>query len=164
MAEKQNSKENKKKNSKIEELEKELEETKNDYLRARADYDNYRKRVEKELQEARDRAIVDFVQDLLPAIDNFETSLKMTDNTDMFIKGVEMIHRNLLDTLKEHKIETFEPKIGEDFDPNLHDPHVVEKEAEPGKVLAIVKKGFKHKDVIVRPSRVEVVKNEWRRV
>ncbi|MCA9496049.1 MAG: nucleotide exchange factor GrpE [Nanoarchaeota archaeon] len=144
---------------KIKELENKLEETKADFLRARADYENYRRRMEKESLEIRDRAIASFVMDLLPSIDNFEMSLKMTDNKEMFIKGVEMIHKNLLDTLKEHKFEEYLPQLGESFNPILHDPVLIEnKEKKVGEIVAIIKKGFKHKEKVIRPARVEVVK------
>lgn len=144
---------------KIEELEKQLDELNNDYLRARADFENFRKRKEQELVEARDRAIVMFVEDLLPSIDNFEMSLKMTDNKEMFIKGVEMIHKNLNDTLKEHHFEEFVPDVGSDFDPHMHEPVLVEREdAETGKILGVIRKGFLHKEKVVRPARVEVAK------
>ncbi len=147
--------------NKIKQLETEVENTKNDYLRTLADFDNYRKRKEKEILETRDRAISDFVISLLPAIDNFEMSLKMTENTQMFVKGVEMIHKNLIDTLKEHKFEEFEPQIGESFDPYQHDPVIIEEsEIEPGKIAGILKKGYKHKDKIIRPARVHIPKEK----
>lgn len=146
---------------KIAELETQIEELKNDYIRTRADFENYRKRKEKELFETREKAIIDFVLDILPSIDNFEMSLKMTDNKEMFIKGVEMIHKNLLDTLKEHHFVEFEPKIDEKFDPYQHDPVLIEDNSKKsGKVLGILKKGYKHKENIIRPARVQVKKEE----
>lgn len=146
---------------KILKLEDEVKELKTEKLRSLAEFSNFRKRKEQELIDARDRTISNFVLDLLPSIDNFEMSLKMTDNPEMFIKGVQMIHDNLISTLKEHKIIEFLPKVGENFDPLKHDPIVVEDEkAEPGKVLSIVKKGFIHKNKILRPSRVNVKKEE----
>lgn len=146
----------------IEELEKENEELKNDYLRARADFDNFRKRKEKEIIEVRDNAIANMAQDLLPAIDNFEMSLKMTDNREMFIKGVEMIHKNLLDTLKSHNIEEFHVDIEKDeFDPYMHEPLMIEDETkEPGKIVNVLSKGYKHKEKIIRPARVQIVKEK----
>lgn len=144
---------------KIVELEKELEEMKMNFLRARADYDNFRKRSQEELIHARDRAVVNFVEDILPSIDNFEMSLKMTDNQAMFIKGVEMIHTNLLETLKSHKFEDVNARKGDEFNPKLHEPILVENEkAKPGKIIAVIKKGIKHKDRIVRPVKVQVPK------
>lgn len=147
-----------KKDKKIEELEKQIEELKHDYLRARADYDNFRKRTQKELAEARERSITSFVIEILPAIDNFEMSLQMTENQDMFIKGVQMIHSNLLNILKENHYEEFSPKIGEEFNPHLHDPVLIEdKSKKEGTIIGILKKGYKKGDNIVRHARVQVV-------
>jgi len=147
--------------SKVDELKKDLDEAKNNYLRTLADFENFRTRNQKELFETRDRAVIDFVMDLLPAIDNFEMSLKMSDNKEMFIKGVEMIHKNLIDTLKEHHFEGFEPKLGENFDPYVHEPLLIEDNSKKaGQIVGIIKKGFKHKDKIIRPARVQVVKDK----
>ncbi|MEC8339344.1 MAG: nucleotide exchange factor GrpE [Nanoarchaeota archaeon] len=144
---------------KIEELEEQLREAQGDFLRARADLENYKRRTQEELVLARDRAITSFVQDLLPSIDNFEMSLKMTDNKEMFIKGVEMIHGNLISTLKEHKIENFEPKVGDEYNPQEHEPMLIEDEsAEEGKVLAVIQKGFKKGETIIRPAKVQMKK------
>ena len=146
---------------KVKLLEKELIETKNDYFRARADYENFRKRKEIELAETKDRVIINFVEDLLPSIENFEMSLKMTDNKEMFIKGVEMIHKNLTETLKAHKFESFEPKIGEEFNPYHHEAILIEdKTQKPNLVISVIKKGYKHKDKIVKPAKVTIVKEE----
>jgi len=137
----------------------EIQELKNDNLRMRADYENFRKRKELEIVQVRDRAIVGFVEDILPSIDNFEMSLKMTNNQEMFIKGVEMIHKNLIDVLKEHNFEEFSALEGDDFDINLHDPVVVEDETKAeGKVIGMLTKGYKRKDIIVRPARVQIPK------
>ena len=85
----------------------------------------------------------------------------MTNNPEMFIKGVEMINKNLKDTLKEHHFEEFEPQTGEDFDPYLHEPILIEdKSKESGKIITTLKKGYKHKEKIIRPARVQVVKDE----
>jgi molecular chaperone GrpE len=161
-------KKEKKNNNKVEEFEKQikelkekLEEEKLDKLRILAEFENFRKRQEKQLQECRELTIINFVQELLPAIDNFEYSLKMTDNKEMFIKGVEMIHKNLIDTLKQYNIESFIPNENDEFDPYSHDPVPIEKEnAEPGKILGVLKKGYKHKDKIIRPARVQILKVE----
>jgi molecular chaperone GrpE len=153
-------------NNKVKKLEKEiellkekLEEEKLDKLRVLAEFENYRKRMQKTLEESKERAIINFIEDLLPVIDNFELSLKMTDNKDMFIKGVEMIHKNLIETLKNYNFESFEPKEMEEFDPYLHDPIPIEKhEAPEGKIIGIIKKGYKHKDKVIRPAKVHVKK------
>ncbi len=144
---------------KVKELENQVIELKNDYLRSVADFDNYRKRMEIERMEIRDKAIIGFVNDILPAIDNFEMSLKMTDNTQMFVKGVEMIHKNLNDTLKEHKFEEFSPNVNDSFDPNKHEPILIEDDSkEAGKVLAVLQKGYVRNGKVVRPAKVQVRK------
>ena len=144
-----------------EQLEKELEETKADYLRALADYENFRKRSQEELVKAKERAVSHFVQDILPSIDNFEMSLKMTENSQMFIRGVEMIHKNLLEVLTSHSISVYEPKVGEQFDVTHHDPVLVEHdEKSPGTILEVLSKGYKLKDTILRPARVQVSKQK----
>ncbi len=145
----------------VEELKAEIDSLKNDYLRARADYDNLRKRYEKESFEIRENAVNNFVLDLLPSIDNFELSLKMTDNNQMFIKGVEMIHQNLIRTLMENHYSEFMPEIGEEFDPEKHDPILTESSQENhGKIIEVVKKGYNKHDKIIRPARVKIGKFE----
>ena len=146
--------------NKEQELKKQIVELNNEVLRARADFENFRKRKDEEMSLARDRAVISFVESLLPSIDNFEMSLKMTDNKEMFVKGVEMIHKNLIDTLKEHKIEEYEPKLGEKFNPSFHDPVLVENDAaKSSEVLGVIKKGYIHKDKVVRAARVQVKKD-----
>jgi len=145
----------------IKELEIQVEELKNEKLMCLAEFENFRKRKEKESFEIREKTIVSLILDILPMIDNFEMSLKMTDNKEMFIKGVEMIHSNLISLLEEHQVKEFIPLVGEKFDPNFHDPILIEDEkAESEKVLEVVKKGYKHKDKIILPSRVKVKKIE----
>lgn len=146
--------------SREEELEQEVKNLKDDYLRLKADFENYRKRMQDEIQKTREKAISSFVEDLLPNIDNFEMSLKMSDNKDMFIKGVEMIHKNLLLVLENHSISMYEPQVGEEFNVKEHEPILIEhEELPPGSVAGIVSRGYKLKDSIIRPARVHVVKD-----
>ena len=146
---------------KIKELEDQITDLKTEVLRARADFENYRKRMQKELTESRQKAINSFVIDILPSIDNFEMSLKMTDNREMFVKGVEMIHGNLLNTLKENHYESFTPKVGEEFDPHKHEPILIESdEHKPGTIVNVLQIGYKIKDNILRPARVQVAKEK----
>lgn len=146
--------------SREEELEQEVKNLKDDYLRLKADFENYRKRMQDEIQKTREKAISSFVEDLLPNIDNFEMSLKMSDNKDMFIKGVEMIHKNLLSVLENHSISMYEPQVGEEFNVKEHEPILIEhEELPPGSVAGVVSRGYKLKDSIIRPARVHVVKD-----
>ena len=143
-------------NAKILELE-------NEVLRARADFENFRKRNEQEKWEIRDKSIIQFATNLLPTIENFEMSLMAVDNKEAFVKGVEMIHQNLLKLLEEHKIKSFEPKIGEKFDPVLHEPILIEDKDEthkPGHILGVLKKGYKHRELVILPAKVSVKKED----
>ncbi len=143
-----------------EKLELQVKELKNDYLRVHADFENFRKRNQEEIIKIKERTVSNFVQDLLPSIDNFEMSLKMSDNKEMFIKGVEMIHKNLLEILQNHSISIYEPSVGDKFDPIHHEPILIEhEEHEPGTILGVLSKGYKLKDSILRPARVQVVKD-----
>lgn len=157
---KKETKKDKKLKKKLEEVEKQRDEFEQDYLRLRADFDNYRKRKEKEIQEARERTLSSFIEEILPMIDNFEMSLKMTNNTEMFVKGVEMIHKSLIDKLKENHVEPFEAEIGESFDVHKHEPIPVETDDEDkeGKIIENVKKGYLHKksDKVIRPAKVKI--------
>ena len=149
------------KKDEVAELKKQNIELNNDLLRARADYDNFRKRKEKEIMETRERAIVSFAEDLLPSIDNFEMSLKMTDNNEMFLKGVELIHKNLIDVLKDNKIEEFHARVGDEFNANLHEPILIEdQDSEPGKVAKVLQKGYMHKDKVIRSAKVQIPKEK----
>ena len=141
-------------------LKNELKEEREKNLRLLAEFENFRKRENDKRQEIRDTTIKNFVYELLPTIENFEHSLMTKDNIDMFVKGVEYIHKNLLKVLEEHKVENFTPKIGEEFNPNIHEPVLVEKEdAKSGEVLNILKKGYKFKDKVLKPALVEVKKH-----
>lgn len=158
---KENTKKNKKSHDKIKELELEIKELKLESLRSLADFENYRRRKELELIKSKDDAVTSFIIDLLPSIDNFELSLKMTENKSMFIKGVEMIHKNLLDILKSNKIEEFIPNKGEKFDPYLHEPILIESNNETDKhetVIKTLQKGYKKADKLIRPAKVQVLK------
>jgi molecular chaperone GrpE len=151
------------KNETIKNLSAKISELENEVLRARADFENFRKRNEQEKYEIREKTIVEFVRQLIPTIENFELSLVATNDKTMFIKGVQMIHQNLLKLLEEHKITTFEPKIGEKFDPVLHEPILIEDKNEthkPGHILTVLKKGYKHHELIILPAKVQVKKEE----
>jgi molecular chaperone GrpE len=146
---------------KLNKLYEEVKESKNDYLRVLAEFENFRKIEQLEKIKIRDRTIKNFVIDLLPSIENFEVSLKAKDNVKNFIIGVEYIHKNLLKLLEDNKIKSFEPKIGDKFDPKKHDPIPLETKSEKeGEVLGIVKKGYIHNDLILVPAKVHVKKVE----
>lgn len=146
---------------KIKELEEKLNDKNNEYLRLLADFENYRKRSNKDNIEARNNGKIDIIENLLPIIDNLEISLKLKDkDPQMVIKGVEMIHKNLISTLSDNGFKSFEPNLNDDFNPQLHEPILIEDEnAKPFKILNIINKGYKFNDKIIRLSKVKIKKD-----
>jgi len=131
--------------------------------RLQADYDNYRKRTIKEHLEHIKRANKDLISNLLPIIDNFEMALdagkKIEGNEGEFYKGVNMIYNNLLELLKKENVAIIEP-IGKEFDPRICEAVVTEAvdDIEDGRVLEILRKGYKIDDFVIRPAVVKVCK------
>lgn len=124
------------------------EEMLNDIKRIQADFINYRNKVEGEKEAYANYKLEQFILEILDVIDNFELSLKNSKD-----KGVEMIHKQFLDILSKNNVEKIENK--EDFDPEIHE--AVEKvDGKEGKVVEIVKNGYKMNDKIIRPIQVRV--------
>ena len=151
-------------------LKKELENCKkggDEYLdrikRMQADYDNYRKRTLKEYLQNIKRANKDLIEKILPIIDNFEmalkTGIKQQRENDEFYKGVKMIHSNLMELLKKENVKVIDPH-GEEFDPRTCEAAVIEavEDADEGKILEVMRKGYMIDDFLIRPAVVKVCK------
>ena len=133
------------------------------YLRLAADFQNYKRRMEKERFERYSEGKKDFAADLLPVIDNFDRALKQHEDSAAdehvraIIEGMAMILKQLEDTLAKNGVNEI-VALGEDFDPNFH--HAVEMESsgkfESQKVSGVLQKGFKMGEKIIRPSMVKV--------
>ncbi len=150
----------------MEKIKKERDEYKNLYLRALADHDNYKKRIEAEWKKAVEYANERLVFELLPVLDNFERALdamKEATDVDSIKKGVEMIYKSLLEVLKKEGLEPFDSR-GEKFDPRLHEAISVKEtsEVEPGVVVEEFQRGYKFKNKLLRPARVSVSKEPAR--
>src|SRR5690606_5065184 len=106
---------------KIEELQKEKDETFNRLLRIQAEYDNFKKRTAREKEADRKYKAQDLVNELLPAVDNFERALKVevTEETKSIIEGISMVYNQVLEALKSQGVEIIEAE-GKEFDPNIH--------------------------------------------
>ena len=154
----------------IELLRKELAHYKNieeEYLdrlkRVHADYDNYRKRALKEQVDTISRANKELIERLLPVIDSFEQALAENaynlKNTDDFFKGFKLIFKQLMDTLEKAGVTVIDPG-GEEFNPHECEAAVTEdvKDIEEGKVLDVLRKGYKLNDFLIRPAVVKVCK------
>ena len=138
----------------------EVEELKDKLARARAEVANVQRRSANERTEAVRFALVDFMRDLLPVIDDFERSLQAAEaagDKDSIVKGARLIYDNLLQLLKKHHVEPIEAQ-GRPFDPALHEAMMQQPSADlpPGSVLEEVQRGYKLHDRVIRPTRVIV--------
>ncbi len=144
--------------SEKEKLEKENAELLNKYLMKLADFDNFKKRMKKEMQEFQEFAISDFIVRLLEVIDNFERAIREYDeeNPESFREGVNLIYKQFKSLLQKEGVKELEVK--EDFDPNYH--QAIDKEErediEDVKIAEIYQKGYTIKGRLLRPALVKV--------
>jgi molecular chaperone GrpE len=126
-------------------------------LRATAEFDNFRKRVQRERSELLEYAALDAVGALLPVLDDFERALKVESADKEYARGMELIYTRLFDTLKKLGLEPIEAR-GQKFDPNLH--HAVEREftdeVEDETILEEHQRGYDFKGKLLRPAMVKV--------
>jgi molecular chaperone GrpE len=130
--------------------------------RLQAEFDNYRKRAAKENADFRDYAVADAAKALLPAIDNLALALKSASGSpDDFRKGVELIQRQLQETLQKLNVQEIRSK-GQPFDPRFHEAiEVVESDEVPDHhVLEELQPGYRMKDRLLRPAMVIVAKGK----
>jgi len=144
----------------IERLEGELDELRDIHLRKLAEFDNFRKRTDRERVEVKRHANEELVRELLPVLDNFERALEHSaeSDTEAFRAGVEMIARQLWDTLERQGIEVVDP-MGQQFSPEYHEAvHRVEDASlEPGTIASVLAKGYLYNGRLIRPAMVGVV-------
>jgi molecular chaperone GrpE len=130
-------------------------------LRTAAEFDNYRKRVERDRREQMDAMAADALIDLLPIIDDLERALQAptTGDADSFRTGVELIHRQMLDLLRKRGVKTIQA-VGADFDPRFHESVMSEVSSEhrEGEVLQELRRGYTLGDRLLRPAMVKVAK------
>lgn len=143
----------------IAELEGEVSKLKNEYLKAYADTENTRRRLNADFEMRNKYRIQSFAVEILPALDNLERALAQprTEANESYAKGVEMIYNQLMYALQKEGVEQVDP-LNEEFDANFHQALMVEKVdgVEPNKVLQVLQKGYKLKDRILRPAMVKV--------
>ena len=147
--------------SDIETLTRERDEHYDRLLRTTAEFDNYRKRVERERREQGDRAVVGLLEELLLVVDDFDLALTVDagEGGAPYRKGVELIHAKLHDMLRKQGVTAIEA-LGEDFDPNVHQAVMHEPSADhrEGEVIGELRKGYMLNDRLLRPSMVKVAK------
>jgi molecular chaperone GrpE len=127
------------------------------YLRTLADFENFRKRGEREKQEFFKHALTGILRDLLPVIDNFDRALEHAEEGDEFHKGVLLIYKQLFDVLERHGLKPV-GEVNVRFDPNIHE--AVIREEDPSvpshTVVAVLQKGYFLHDRLLRPALVKV--------
>lgn len=144
-------------------LKTEAQEYKDKYLRALAEADNMRKRLQKEKQEMTNFAIAQIVTSFLGPIDHMENALKYTQQMSEEVKhwslGFQMILTQLKDVLSDQGVTPFE-SIGQAFDPHLHEAVETENKegVQQGTVIEEFVRGYKMGEKIIRPARVKVAK------
>ncbi|MFC4103998.1 nucleotide exchange factor GrpE [Paenibacillus xanthanilyticus] len=144
----------------IAELMKQAEENQQRYLRAQADFDNFRRRTQKEKEDLARYASEQLIKQLLPVVDNFGRALEASKNggdAESFAKGVDMIFRQLEQTLESEGLKPMET-VGQPFNPDFHQAimQVESDEHEEGIVVEEVQKGYVLKDRVLRPAMVKV--------
>lgn len=141
-----------------EKLKKELAESKDAYLRILAEYDNFRKRSQKEKEAAYGDSKANTLSLLLPVIDNFDRAAEnKTDDIDIYRKGIEMTLSQFSEILKKLEVESF-GEAGDTFDPNMHSAvmHTDNDELPENTVAAVFEKGYKMGERILRFATVQV--------
>ena len=131
-------------------------------LRKTAEFDNYRKRVERERAALASAAAADLLEELLPVVDNLERALEAPVDEGAaaaYRDGVDLIHRQLLDLMRKRGVTPIET-AGEDFDPNLHQAIAHEESADhrAGEIIGEVRRGYMLRSRLLRPAMVRVAK------
>ena len=145
----------------IEALRRERDELKDALLRRRADFENYRKRVERDQQSAVRDAAADILSRLVPTVDNLERALAARGDEDALRQGVELTLRDLRAALDAQGVAAVDP-LGERFDPRLHEALLHEPVAgvAAGTVAEVFRKGYTFKERLLRPALVKVSSGE----
>lgn len=142
----------------VAELRRQRDEHYQHLLRTTAEFDNYRKRTERERRDRAEYAATDLLTDLLPVVDDLERALAAkTEDADVYRRGIEIILKQLVDLLDKRGVTPIEA-LGADFDPNLH--QAVSQEASEGhrdgEVIEELRRGYTMRDRLIRAAMVKV--------
>jgi molecular chaperone GrpE len=140
----------------------ERDEFKDRLLRMTAEFDNYRKRVDRERRELSEAAAADLIRDLLPIIDDLERAMAAASDTtadSALVKGIELTHRQLLEQLRRRGIEPVDA-VGQMFNPEVHEAvGSVPADGRPdGEIVAEFRKGYRAGGRLLRAAMVQVAK------
>ena len=140
----------------LEACEAEKKELEDRYLRLMAEYDNYRRRTQKERENIYPDAVADTLKELLPVLDNLQRALDTHCADENYITGIQMIRTGLEEFLKKMGVDTF-GQAGEPFDPNLHNAvmHIEDENLEKNVVAQVFQSGYRRGDRILRHAMVQ---------
>jgi molecular chaperone GrpE len=140
-------------------LQKQLNESKDKYLRLSAEFDNYRKRTQREKMDLIRFGSEDILKAILPLVDDFERAMKSTQNTtdiEAVKQGLVLIHGKFSEFLKNSGVQVIDA-LGQDLDTDLHEAITkipVQDETQKGKIVDVVEKGYKLNDKVIRFAKV----------
>jgi molecular chaperone GrpE len=144
-------------------LTRERDEYKDLLLRKTAEFDNYRKRTDRDRQAVTDSITASVLEELLPLVDDLERALQADAvegaGADAYRRGVELIHRQLVDLLRKRNVTPIEA-VGVDFDPHIHQAVTYEpaEGKREGEIIEEFRRGYRLGDRLLRPSMVKVAK------
>ncbi len=137
-----------------------IEELNDKYMRTFAEFDNFRKRSEKEKAAMFEMGAKSIIEKILPVIDNFERgfmTVEEADKEDAFVKGMDMVYKQMVSTLEEAGVKAIE-SVGQQFDPNLHNAvmHIDDEAFGENEIAEEFQKGYTYRESVVRHSMVKV--------
>lgn len=148
---------------------KNLEDCKEQLLRALAELENQRKRFDEQVKNASTYAITNFVEDLIPSIENLYMAIQwapvdvmeQNEGLNNFLHGVKMTRDGMINVLKNHAVHRFEPEIGEVFDPNMHhaNSEIETNEVPDGCIVKVMQPGYNIGKRLIKSANVCVARN-----
>jgi len=147
----------------IESLKSEVDEKTDQWLRSRADFENYKKRVLRDATRTKQDAMINILKIFLEISDDLERALKHSPedkNAQGWVDGIGLIYQKLLNKMKNQGVESMEVNPGDEFDPNIHEAITQEDhpDFEDGQIIEVLQPGYKISDRIIRPAMVRVAK------
>ena len=149
-----------KKKEKKDKKDEQIEELTDKVKRQMAEFENFRKRTEKEKSQMYDMGVKSIIERILPVIDNFERGLAAVpqeEKENAFVDGMDKVYKQMLSSLTEAGVEPIEA-VGQEFDPNFHNAvmHIEDEELGENTIAEEFQKGYKYHDTVIRHSMVKV--------
>jgi len=147
----------------IQTLRKEINDQTDQHLRARADFDNYKKRLLRDSSKSRQEGVISALKIFLDGADDLELALKnkpAANELNNWFNGIELIHQKMINKMNNQGVERMEIEPGDEFDPNVHEAITQEdhEEFSDGQIIEVVQPGYRISDRIIRPAKVRVAK------